>query len=42
LFGLDRLQKELDCGPLKAKEWLIWKVEALCGQKKMGRGKVHM
>ncbi|KAH9444268.1 hypothetical protein Pst134EA_032420 [Puccinia striiformis f. sp. tritici] len=34
LIGLDRLQKELDCGPLKAKEWLIWKVEALCGQKK--------
>ncbi|KAA1095157.1 hypothetical protein PGT21_036140 [Puccinia graminis f. sp. tritici] len=34
LIGLDRLQKELDCGSLKAKEWLIWKVEALCGQKK--------
>jgi len=39
LFGLDRLQKELDCGPLKAKEWLIWKVEALCGQKKWDEAK---
>lgn len=34
LFGLDRFQNELDCGPLKAKEWLVWKVEALCGKKK--------
>ncbi|KNZ60133.1 hypothetical protein VP01_1606g4 [Puccinia sorghi] len=39
LFGLDRLQKELDCGPLKAKEWLVWKVEALCGQKKWDEAK---
>lgn len=40
LFGLDDLQKELDCGDLKAKDWLTWKAEALCGQKKWEDAKV--
>ncbi|WAQ82388.1 hypothetical protein PtA15_2A705 [Puccinia triticina] len=39
LIGLDRLQKELDAGPLKAKDWLVWKAEALCGQKKWDEAK---
>ncbi|KAG0140852.1 hypothetical protein CROQUDRAFT_664609 [Cronartium quercuum f. sp. fusiforme G11] len=34
LFGIDRLQREVEGGTLISKEWIGWKVEALCGKKR--------
>lgn len=34
LFGIDKLQHEVEGGTLISKEWIGWKVEALCGKKR--------
>lgn len=34
IFGLDKLQRDVEGGTLISKEWIGWKVEALCGKKR--------